>query len=225
MNPFRGAVLATTLSAVSMGVSASTLVFDFSGSVDLTFDPNYHSQQTIDEYTDIFMEDASYATFLGQIILPNFDNYLTGTHQVSLNSNGLNLAIVSGMLGGIEGTRQEAPDGVTWTPDSTQDGDSGVLTIVDGNITSFQWYAGPANEGIIGAYNSSVFDGWKTKLGEINLNLNGATDSILIGDVYFASNQFGAAAVTMVPEADAYAMWMAGLGIVGYVARRRSQKA
>lgn len=270
MKRFNKLAIAAAIGAASMGANASDLFFDFSGNVDLTFDDS-HSAEVVSDYTAIFNEDPSFSTFTGQIILPDYEQYLTGTHEIEINTNGMEVAIVSGLLGEIEGSgeRVTAPnpdyvpgvencsgrsarraggcdfdgDGVIETeynnnpetlsvgsvfvPDDTQQGDMGTLTIVDGKVTSFDWYAGYYNEGIIGSYNSRLFNrqGWQTELGNISVSVVGSSDAVQLGeDVYFSANGSGVAAVTMVPEAETYAMFLAGLGIAGAFARRRNAK-
>lgn len=259
--------LATALGAASLSANASDLVFDFSGTVDLTFDPAFHTEQVIADYTAIFNEDPAFSTFWGTLVLPDYEQYLTGTHTFDINTSGLELSIVSGLLGEIEGSRTavRAPnpdyvegvenctarqgcdfdgDGVvetprnnnpltislgnTYVPDDTQQGDSGTLTLVDGAVTSFEWYAGANNEGIVGSFNTRLFErqGWLTRIGNISVSLTGATAPRQLGeDVYFSANTFGEASVTMVPEAETYAMLLAGLGVVGAAARRRKKTA
>ncbi len=56
----------------------------------------------------------------------------------------------------------------------------------------------------------------------MEVSLVGTSFHYGIGDVYFAANHNASAAITMVPEADSYAMLLAGLGIIGAIVRRRS---
>lgn len=276
--------LATAIGVASVGAHASTMVFDFGGSVDLSFDDS-HSEQIVSDYSDLFQSEADFSSFYGTIILPDYEQYSVGTHTIDLNSEGLELSIVSGLLGEIEGSRTNvtAPnsdyvegvencarnranwtnggcdfdgDGTfetemnnnpetitvarTWRPSDTQHGDSGSLTLVDGKITSFDWNAGYANEGIIGTYNDRLFgrQGWQTELGSISISVEGATaqyspgsvyneagDIIYWGDTFFSSNNAGVASVSMVPESSTYAMLFAGLGLLGAITRRRRRVA
>ncbi|MCW5626652.1 MAG: hypothetical protein KIT73_18195, partial [Burkholderiales bacterium] len=96
---FKSLVLAGAIAGSGAAANAATLVYDFAGSVDLTIPAEY-----ADLYA-IWNESPAYATFRGTIILPAFENYLTGTHEIALNTAGLQLSIVSGLLGEIEGTR------------------------------------------------------------------------------------------------------------------------
>lgn len=271
MKSFNKLALAAAIGVASMGANASDLVFDFAGTVDLTFDET-HSEQVIADYTALFGEDPAFATFYGTLVLPDYDQYMTGTHEftISAEEGGLELSLTSGLLGGLEGARVAVtspnPDyvegvencsgraarraggcdfdgdgeietpynnnpeflsfGRTAIPDDTQMGDYGVLTLVDGDVTSFEWYASYTGE-IVSGFNDRLFNrqGWLTELGNISISFEGATGATQLGeDVYFASNQGGVAAVTMVPEAETYAMFLAGMGIVGAIARRRTAK-
>lgn len=221
--------LAAAIGLTSLSATASTLVYDFSGTLSVTFDPAYHSQEVIDQYSAEFTEAARYKTFSGQLVLPSFENYLTGSHDININTNGLQLSLISGLFGGLEGTKvnvlKPGPKpiiGTTYVPDSTQAGDSGTLSIVNGKVAGFSWFAGAASS-IVTSYNSHVAEyfGWPTRLGEISVSLVGSTPSLHIGDVYLASNQSGAASVSMVPESGSAAMLLSGLGIIGAIVRRR----
>lgn len=235
MKILRNLGIAAAFSMASLSANASTLVYDFSGALSVTFDPAYHSEKVINEYSKVFTEAKRYKQFTGQLVLPSFEDYLTGSHEIALNSNDLQLSLVTGLLGGLEGTAVSSVKGPKpfkgskipgvggpFVPDDTQSGDWGTLSIVDGNVTGFTWYAGATNS-IVEKYNSSIpaYFGWPTRVGEISVDIAGATPSLRMGDIYFASNNSGLASVSMVPEAGSFAMLMSGLGIVGAIVRRR----
>lgn len=211
--------LAVAVSAASLSANAATLVFDFSGTLSVAFDPAQNTPAVISEYTAEFNALPKYKTFSGQLVLPSFENYLSGVHTIGFNTAGLQLSLVSGLFGGLEGTKANVPS--RFKPDSTQEG-TGFLTIANGTVAGLSWAADASNP-LVERYNSRVPEqfGWPTRLGDISVSLSGSSTSYSIGDVYFAANTSGMAAATMVPEADSYAMLLAGLGVVGAIVRRR----
>lgn len=87
------------LASAGMGAQASTLIHTYEGSVNLTIP---------DQYGDLyahFNSDPDFTRFFGTIVVPDYENYQVGTHVIDLNTNGLQLSLVNGLLTGIEGTR------------------------------------------------------------------------------------------------------------------------
>lgn len=208
--------LAVAIASTSVSVNASTLVFDFSGTADITFDPAYHTPEIASAYNAFVNFVPQLKSISGLVVLPSFENYLSGTHTVALNTNDLHLSLSSGLLGSLEGTTAFG----SLVPDNTQAGDAGFLTISNGMVMGFGWHAG-ANNPIVTSFNAGLASNFPSKLGSVDVSAIGTTFSYHIGDVYFAANHNASAAITMVPEADSYAMLLAGLGIVGAIVRRR----
>lgn len=209
--------LAVAIAATSVSVNASTLVFDFSGTATVTFDPAHHTPEVASILSAAVDSVPQWKTISGLIVLPSFENYTSGTHTIALNSNNLNLSLASGLIGNMEGSTVFGP----LIPDSTQTGDAGFLTISNGMVMAFGWAAGPSNP-IVTSFNAGLPANLPTRLGSVEVSLLGTSFSYGIGDVYFAANHSASAAITMVPEADSYAMLLAGLGIIGAIVRRRS---
>jgi hypothetical protein len=92
-------ILLGLLTGASLGAQANTLVHTFEGSVNLTIP---------DQYSDLygnFASNPNFNRFWGTIVVPDYNNYQVGTHVIGLNTNGLQLSLVNGLLTGIEGTR------------------------------------------------------------------------------------------------------------------------
>jgi hypothetical protein len=208
--------LVVAIAAASASANASTLVFDFSGTANITFDASSHTPEVASAYNAFINFVPQLKSFSGLVVLPSFEDYQSGTHTIALNSHNLNMSLTNGMLGTLEGTA--ALGGVI--PDNTQDGDWGFLTLSEGQVAGFQWHAETGNP-IVTNFNASLPSGLPTRLGSVHVSTEGTTFSYHIGDVYFAANRNGTADITMVPEADSYAMLLAGLGIMGAIVRRR----
>jgi len=209
--------LAFAIAAASVSANASTLVFDFSGTANISFDPAYHSTEASTILNWTVDTHPEWQTISGLVVLPSFESYLSGTHTIALNSNNLNLSLYNGFVGNLEGSTALGP----LIPDSTQIGDSGYLTINNGSVVAFGWEVGSTNP-LVASFNAGLPSNLPTKLGSIEVSLVGTSFQYNIGDVYFAANHNASAAITMVPEADSYAMLLAGLGIIGAIVRRRS---
>ncbi|HRH76789.1 MAG TPA: hypothetical protein PK129_05515 [Cellvibrionaceae bacterium] len=216
MNNVKRLGLAVAIAAASASVNASTLVFDFSGTADITFDASYYTPATASVYGAFLSLVPQSGSFSGLVVLPSFENYLTGTHAISLNTSGLHLSLSNGFVGALEGT--SGAGGVV--PDDTQEGDSGFLLLSEGQVAGFEWHAGGSNP-IVSRFNAGLPSALPTRLGGVDVVSGPATFSYHIGDVYFAANRSGTADITMVPEVDSSAMLLAGLGIVGAIVRRR----
>jgi|GEM_PF-6721898 len=208
--------LAVAIAAASASVNASTLVFDFSGTANITFDASSYTPETASVYGAFLSLVPQSNSFSGLVVLPSFENYLTGTHTIALNSNGLHMSLSNGFLGTLEGT--SVGGGVI--PDDSQEGDSGFLVLSEGQVAGFEWHIGASNP-IVSRFNAGLPSALPTRLGGVDVMGSGTTFSYHIGDVYFASNRSGTADITMVPEVDSSAMLLAGLGIIGAIVRRR----
>ncbi len=211
--------LAVAIAAASVSVNASTLVFDFSGTADITFDASYHTPEVASAYNAFIDFVPQFKTFSGMVVLPGFENYLTGTHTIGLNMSDLNMSLTSGFLGTLEGTTLSGGNVI---PDNTQLGDMGTLMISEGEVISFNWQIGPGNP-LVNSFNAGLPSGLPTRLGYANVSVvtDSTSFSYHIGDVYFSSARGGNADITMVPELDSSAMLLAGLGIIGAIVRRR----
>ncbi len=208
--------LAVAIAATSVSVNASTLVFDFSGTADITFDASYYTPEAASVYGAFLSLVPQSGSFSGLVVLPSFENYLTGTHTIALNTGGLNVSLSNGLVGALEGT--PVVGGVV--PDATQVGDSGFLYLSEGHVAGFEWNIGAGNP-LVSSFNAGLPSALPTRLGGVKVETGEATFSFNVGEVYYASTRTGAADITMVPEVDSSAMLLAGLGIIGAIVRRR----
>lgn len=209
--------LAGAIAALSAGANASSLVFNFSGEVNSISIPEAYA-----DLYDIWYEDDDFNNFYGTIIVDNYENYLTGTHVLNIASSNseLKLSLVSGLLTGIEGTRDRTTG--TYTPDNSQVGTSGSLTIVDGRVTSFVWNATGVDSAALSAFNTRTLGSFPVKIYSIDISLTGSGPNVALDDGgVFSQNVRATGAVVMVPEPETYAMMLGGLGMIGLAARRR----
>ncbi|MDP2824864.1 MAG: FxDxF family PEP-CTERM protein [Sulfuritalea sp.] len=128
---------------------------------------------------------------------------------------------------------------------------TGAVTGVDGvgTLILSADFAGAAFNGIVGSYQNTFTAGNRQLIGNGYLNVTGGAAAGIIGrfvndgngvpvDVSLATTNnpnnglpagwatpFVGTAVTAVPEPETYAMMLAGLGLLGFMARRKSQQA
>lgn len=128
---------------------------------------------------------------------------------------------------------------------------TGAVTGVDGvgTLILSADFAGTAFTGVVGNYTDTFVAGTRQLIGNGYLNVTGGAVASIIGryvvdangghvDVSFATTNnpntaapagwttsFLGSAVTAVPEPETYAMMLAGIGLLGFKARRRSQGA
>jgi hypothetical protein len=242
--------IAGAFALLAQGAQAATLVVNFQGDVTAFNGPAQ------------FMDLAPLAmtqTFEGTLALPNFENFLTGTHTIALNTNDIAMRLFNpGVLWGLEGTRMHQmianPDfdatkpvcsdartcGGDYNPDMVRGGQpsgrgnvnlsttqrgEGTLTIVDGVVTGFE-YSINREQGLA-SFDRVIRDlQVPVLLDTITVSMPAFTSSVVVGDVYFATSNIGEATINVmssapVPEPETYAMLLAGLGLVGLIARRR----
>lgn len=259
---FQLSLLIGILAGSSLGAQASTMVYSYEGSASVSIPDQYSDLNAIWE------SDSDFQAFSGTVIIPNYENYLTGTHVVNLNSNGLQVSLENGLLTGIEGVRSfvqiENPDydpslpscssrrgcdldgdgvfetpggtnpetifqGAAVLPDDTQVGNEGSVTIVDGEIVSFNWSATGTDSEALAVFNERIFDngGFPVNIESIVLEVLGSTAAILVGDAYYSVGVNGLAEVTMidtaspVPVPAALPLLLSGMALLGGISRRR----
>lgn len=211
------------LAALSLSsANASTLIFNYSGEInDLSIPSQY-----ADLY-NIWNSDADFNNFFGTIIVENFEQYAVGTHVLSIapTDSPLKLSLVSGLLTGIEGTRHRQSG--TFTPDNSQVGTSGALTITNGAVTSFTWSAIGRNSAALAGFNNGTLGAFPVRIESIQVNVTTGISPLVAldnGNTLFGQSVRGTGSVVLaaaVPEPEAYAMLLAGLGVVGFSLRRR----
>ncbi|MFZ5526653.1 MAG: PEP-CTERM sorting domain-containing protein [Pseudomonadota bacterium] len=224
MNRFNKVALAVVAAASFSAANASTLIFNYSGEVNNLTIPSQYA-----DLYDIWNEDADFNNFYGTIIVENFEQYAVGTHvlNIAASNSPLSLSLVSGLLAGIEGTRQRASG--TFLPDNSQVGTSGSLTIVNGAVTGFTWSAIGQNSAALKTFNDRTLGSFPVKIESIEVNVTTGISPLTSlggGDVLFGQSVRGTGTVVMaaVPEPETYAMLLAGLGVVGFSLRRRLNK-
>lgn len=127
---------------------------------------------------------------------------------------------------------------------------TGAITGVDGvgTLVLSANFAGAASTGILGSYTNTFTAGTRQLVGNGYFNVTGGSAASSIGrfvvdgngalvDLSFATTNnpnapapagwatiFTGSAVTAVPEPETYAMMLAGLGLIGFSARRKSHR-
>lgn len=224
MNRFHKIAIAVAAIASFSAANASTLIFNYSGEINNLSIPAQYA-----DLNAIWNSDADFNNYFGTIIVENFDQYAVGTHVLNIASSNspIKLSLVSGLLTGIEGTRQRTTG--TFAPDNSQVGTSGALTITNGAVTSFSWNAVGVNSAALSTFNTNTLGAFPVKISSISINVASASPLLSLdgGDVFFGQSVRGTGTVILsaVPEPETYAMLLAGLGIVGASLRRRLNKA
>lgn len=251
MNDFcKSLVLAGSIGLTGMAANAATLIVNFEGAVT-----EFNSPAQFQDLAPLAMTQV----FEGTLALPSFENYLVGTHNVALNTAGIQMRLFNpGVLWGLEGTRVQQtlpnPDfnpalpvcnstrtcGANYNPatinvgpsgrgnvnlDATQAGE-GLLKIVDGKVISFE-YSINRDQGLA-TFDRVIRDlQVPVLLDTITVDVAAFTSNVQVGDTYFATSNIGAATINVissVPEPETYALMVAGLGIVGFLTRRKLPK-
>jgi len=132
------------------------------------------------------------------------------------------------------------------TPDNSQLGE-GSITIMNGRIvdltymsyatagslvknTDPAWAPATSSNAADSINNFLARGGWQTRVKSIDMTVDAFNTNTLVGGeagidgMYLSTGRLGAAEVVMtaaVPEPETYAMMLAGLGLVGLIARRR----
>lgn len=218
---FNKIVLAAVAALSLSSANASTLIFNYSGEINDLSIPSQYS-----DLYNIWNGDADFNNFFGTIIVENFEQYAVGTHvlNIAASNSPIKLSLVSGLLTGIEGTRHRQTG--TFTPDNSQVGSAGALTITDGAVTGFTWSAVGQNSAALAGFNNGVLASFPVKIQSIQVNVaTGISPLIPLdnGNTLFGQSVRGTGTVILaaVPEPETYAMLLAGLGVVGFSLRRR----
>lgn len=137
------------------------------------------------------------------------------------------------------------PNGDTYLSNATL---SGVINVVPGNfldtfnfslsgLPSLDASAGALNFGVkkvinLNSFSYSLYDAGNTLLGSSTNNLGFTLSGLADGNYYLnvsgiATGTAGGkydGVLSAVPEPETYAMFLAGLGLMGFIARRRSKQ-
>lgn len=160
--------------ALTTELNAATLVLEF----DTRGAPaELDIPEAFADLRERFRSNPASGEFTVRIILPNFERYASGTHEIPMNiGNGLNwgpnrdddpdirtaglsMTLESPTLGMLEGVRTrvqaenaagEPVAGAVLLPDESQLGDYGSISISDGNVTGFSYgWTEPDNPGLV----------------------------------------------------------------------------
>jgi hypothetical protein len=94
---------------------------------------------------------------------------------------------------------------------------------VAGNTTALADGAFKATSSVVGAV--TLANSWLAALGDIKTNTYGVNIWSVNGASSFGSGSQDVAVFAPIPEPETYGMLLAGLGLMGFVARRRRQDA
>jgi hypothetical protein len=197
-----------------------------------------------------FLKTAALAALLATGAAHASTELLTnGSFETDLQGNGKlgNYTNLTGWTGGAYGIELRnnvvgvAPDGVNFVELDTYANSSmsqSVATVLGQNYTlSFQFQDRPGvatssqglevywNGGLVGSVNNSLGGGWQS----VSYTLAGTgTTAALSFKAIGTEDSLGTSLdnvslTTAVPEPETYAMLLAGLGLVGFAARRRKQ--
>ncbi len=114
--------------------------------------------------------------------------------------------------------------------DASGNGDANVISLTSRNITNVQLTAFTLFESLSGVFSTGVIDGTGTEAtlsftggqvpGSYTLTVAGYKINTALSGSYA-----GSLAISPVPEPETYAMLLAGLGLIGFSARRRKSDA
>lgn len=122
-------------------------------------------------------------------------------------------SVVSQTFDTVAGTTYTVSFDVGFGPDSNSTGDSMGHPVLNSSV----------DVGLNGVYNtfSSAANGWATKSFTFTANSASTTLSFKTSDTYSEYVGLDNVSVNAVPEPETYAMMLAGLGALGFLARRR----
>ena len=213
------------LTLVTANAGAETLVLE----VDTRANPaEINIPEEFADVNESFAATPGSGEFTIRLILPEFERYATGTHEIPLNvGNGLNwgpnadqdpdiqtaglsLTLESRLLGMLEGVRTrvqaensagETVGGAVLLPDESQIADYGTITVSDGMITSFTYgWVEPDNPGLV-SMNDVLVGRRDMPVGMVALtvDVSAFTEPARVGDVVLVTGLAPVVRVDMAP--------------------------
>ena len=201
MKYFNKYAILVALSALSFGAQATSISHS---SVGLTGSFTTENFDSWDQYSSsgvsspgLLFESGQYADNLNDGLFP----HLSG-NSILNDSEWISTFSFSG-----------AVSGAAFNFVST-DGDSIFTAFLgDVEVEHFTALTGTANDNFYG-FKDSLFD-------SIRIDTTSTEYGVYALDNLQVASSFESSAVTQVPEPESYAMFMAGLGLMGFIARRR----
>ena len=105
MTPFKKLAIAGAIAAFGLAANASTLIFNYSGTVNDLQIPDQYS-----DLYDIWNSNPNFKNYYGTAVVENFDQYASGTHTISIAAadSPIKLSLVNGMFLSLAEIRHES---------------------------------------------------------------------------------------------------------------------